>query len=293
MAYCKNCGNYCGDNDSKFCSNCGATMGEQQPPQKQKPEINKFAKIYLVIALLIIAVVIALFVGKSLAKKEIEDAQITESTQNVSTTEAENEEEFGKVSGKTTQKETEEESVSVSREIVVVTVPVQPNYYPASNWSWDSSNPEVRNITYDTPTHAGVNLRVEPTDESAKIIVLPEGTKVIRIDSANEAVNAKYIKVVALYNGNTYVGYVMQRYVSTFTGSAYIYRVSYNTPSHAGLVLRAENSADSEKLMVIPEGTQLMLVNNVDTGDYWAVKVFLNGEIYSGYVLGRYVEYVG
>lgn len=293
MAYCKNCGNYCGDNDCKFCSNCGATMGEQQPPQKQKPEINKFAKIYLVIALLIVAVVIALFVGKSLAKKEIEDAQITESTQNVSTTEAENEEEFEKVSGKTTQKETEEESVSVSREIVVVTVPVQPNYYPASNWSWDSSNPEVRNITYDTPAHAGVNLRVEPTDESAKIIALPEGTKVIRIDSANEAVNAKYIKVVALYNGNTYVGYVMQRYVSTFTGSAYTYRVSYNTPSHAGLVLRAENSADSEKLMVIPEGTQLMLVNNVDTGDYWAVKVFLNGEIYSGYVLGRYVEYAG
>ena len=284
MAYCKKCGNYCGDGDSKFCSNCGTPMSEQPAPQKSKPEINKFAKIYLVIALLVVAVVIALFVGKSLAEKDMKEAENTETSQVFSTTQEEKEE---------TEEETEEivkESVSVSQEIVVVTVPVQPNYYPASNWSWDSSNPEVKNITYDTPSHAGVNLRVSPTDDSAKIVVLPEGTKVIRINAANESSNSKYIRVVALYNGNTYVGYVMQRYVSTFTGASYNSRISYNTPDHLGVVLRAGDSGNSQKIMVVPEGTQVMVVNNVDEGAYWPVKVFYNGEIYSGYVLGEYVE---
>lgn len=291
MAYCKNCGNYCGDGDCKFCPNCGTTMGEQQTsPEKQKTEINKFAKIYLVIALLVTAVVVSLFVGKSLAKKDLKESETTEASQVVTTTEKEvlTEEE----SKDATVKETVKESVSVSQEIVVVTVPVQQSYYPVTGWSWDYSNPDVRNITYDTPAHAGVKLRVSPTDESAYSMVLSEGTKVIRVNAANETVNDKYIKVVALVNGNTYIGYVMQRYVSSFSGVAYSRRVAYNTPSHAGLVLRAGSSGYSEKLMVIPEGTSLRLLDS-STGAYWKVEALYNGGVYTGYVLSTYIEYVG
>ncbi len=288
MAYCKNCGNYCGNSDCKFCPNCGTTMGEQQSvSQKPKAKINKFAKIYLVIALLVVAVVIALFVGKNLAKKDLKETESTETSQVMSTTEKEEVE-----TEEETEKETVKESVSVSQEIVVVTVPVQQNNYPAGDLSWDYGNPDVRHITYDTPSHAGVNLRVYPTDDSEKILVLPEGTKVMRINTANESYNDKYIKVVALYNGNTYTGYVMQRYVSTFSGVTYNYRISYNTPSHAGLVLRAGSSGYSEKLMVIPEGTSVQVVDS-NTGAYWNVNVFYNGQIYSGYLLSTYIEYVG
>ena len=296
MAYCKKCGNYCGD--SKFCSNCGTPIDEKQTePQKPKAQINRFAKIYLVIALLVVAVVIALFVGKNLGKKDTEKIESTETTQVVSTTEKviEAEEETEKETEKET--ETVKESVSVSQEIVVVTVPVQQSYYPVSGWSWDNSNPNVRFITYDTPSHAGVKLRVYPTDESAYSMVLSEGTKVMRVNAANETSSDKYIKVVALVNGNTYVGYVMQRYVSTYTNSynmasVYSYRVSYSTPGHAGLVLRAGSSGYSEKLMVIPEGTSLNLINNT-TGAYWEVEALYNGAVYHGYVLSTYVEYVG
>lgn len=289
MAYCKKCGNYCGDGDCKFCPNCGTTMGEQQPASEaSKPKINKFAKVYVLIAIFVVAVVISLFIGKSLAKKDLQETETVTETQEVSTTEEKEEED------KEEPKETEEVSVSVSQEIVVVTVPVkQYEYYEALNWSWDSANPEVKNITYDTPSHAGVNLRVYPSDDSEKIMVLPEGTKVIRVNAANEESNAKYIKVVALVNGKTYIGYVMQRYVSTFTGAAYDWRISYDTPDNLGVVLRAGDSGDSEKIMVVPEGTKVLVVNNVDEGAYWPVKVFYNGEIYSGYVLGRYVEDVG
>ncbi|MBO5065546.1 MAG: SH3 domain-containing protein [Clostridia bacterium] len=296
MAYCKNCGNYCGDSDCKFCPNCGTTMGEQElVPQKGKNKISKFAIVYLLVSLFVVAVVIALFIGKSSAKKDVDSTESTETTQVVSTTgvtQAETEKE--------TESETVKESVSVSQEIVVVTVPVQQSYYPAGNWSWDYSNPELRFITYDTPGHAGVKLRAEPVDESAYSMVLPEGTKVIRVNAANETYNTKYIKVVALVNGNAYMGYVMQRYVSAYTdsdynynsGSVYNYRISYDTPSHAGVVLRAGSSGYSEKLMVIPEGTSVRVLDS-STGAYWKAEVLYNGGVYTGYILGKYIEYVG
>lgn len=144
-------------------------------------------------------------------------------------------------------------------------------------------------ITYDTPAHAGVNLRETPEDDSVKIMVLPEGTTVTRLFEPGETTETKYVLVRVEVDGVEYTGYVMQRYVSTFSGATFDSYVSYNTPSHAGLVLRETADGNSEKIMVIPEGTQLRVVDNT-TGAYWAVDAFYNGGIYSGYVLAKYIE---
>ncbi len=144
-------------------------------------------------------------------------------------------------------------------------------------------------ITYDTPAHAGVNLRETPEDDSVKIMVLPEGTTVTRLFEPGETTETKYVLVCVEVDGVEYTGYVMQRYVSTFSGATFDSYVSYNTPSHAGLVLRETADGNSEKIMVIPEGTELRVTDNT-TGAYWAVDAFYNGGIYSGYVLAKYIE---
>ncbi len=146
-------------------------------------------------------------------------------------------------------------------------------------------------ITYDTPAHAGVNLRETPDDDSVKITVLPEGTEVLRLFEAGETSQTKYVLVSVVIDGVEHTGYVMQRYVSTFTGASFDAYVSYDTPDHAGLVLRETASYYSDKILVIPEGTELRVTDN-STGAYWAVDAFYNGEIYSGYVLSTYIEYV-
>lgn len=144
-------------------------------------------------------------------------------------------------------------------------------------------------ITYDTPGHAGVNLRETPEDDGVKIMVLPEGTAVTRLYAEGETTDTEYILVAVEIEGEEFVGYVMQRYVSTFTGASFDSYVSYETPDHAGLVLRETSSYYSEKILVLPEGTILRVVDNT-TGAYWAVDAIYEGQIYSGYVLAKYIE---
>ena len=81
----------------------------------------------------------------------------------------------------------------------------------------------------------------------------------------------------------------MQRYVSSPDGAAFDSIVSYDTPSHAGVVLRNEKSGDGEKIMVVPEGTQVRVIDS-NTGAYWYVDVFYDGELYNGYIFGKYIE---
>ncbi len=144
-------------------------------------------------------------------------------------------------------------------------------------------------ISYDTPAHAGVNLRESPTDESFKIMVLPEGTTVRRLFEPGENEETKYVLVSVEIDGVEYVGYVMQRYISCCDYSMFESYVSYNTPSHAGLVLRETADGNSDKIMVIPEGTQLRVCDDT-TGAYWAVEALYEGECYYGYVLAKYIE---
>ena len=246
---------------------------------KEKKSKAKFVIIPLVIALVIcILIIIALVVLGSLGLLGVGVAGFfafnktnTPETTNVAVVE-------------TTEATTEEPTT----QIITTTEPTIPqttyNYEPDPYYGANTFY-----ITYDTPAHAGVNLRETPEDNSAKIMVLPEGTTITRLYGDGETAQTKYILVCVEINGTKYTGYVMQRYVSTFSGASFDSYVSYNTPGHAGLVLRETSSGTSNKIMVVPEGTELRVTDNT-TGAYWAVDVFYEGELYSGYVLSTYIE---
>ena len=160
------------------------------------------------------------------------------------------------------------------------------NFEPWSDY--DDLDPQIRHVTTDTPGHAGINLREGLSSDSNLIMIIPEGAYVYWVDDVEES--RTYIKISVKADGKTYTGYAMERYVTTFTGAAFDDMVSYDTPDHAGLVLRESDSKDSKAIMTVPEGTEVRIwEHDTDTKEYWWVDVFYNGEIIDGYLLGEYI----
>lgn len=263
------------------------TVEPTPTPKKKKKSKSKGAIIALVIALVLcIIIIIGLVVmgvlgllGVGVAGIFMLNKNEDSAVQVVETTEAITEEEVTENGGVIATEPTPTDANNTAQEVTKEYN--QPDYYGGNSLY----------ITYDTPAHAGVNLRETPEDDSVKIMVLPEGTEVVRLFEAGETSQTKYVLVSVLVDGVEYRGYVMQRYISTFTGASFDAYVSYDTPDHAGLVLRETSSYYSDKILVIPEGTELRVTDNT-TGAYWAVDAFYNGDIYSGYVLSTYIEYV-
>ncbi len=144
-----------------------------------------------------------------------------------------------------------------------------------------------RNITYDTPEHKGIELRREPNKNSECLVVIPEGTEVALLD--NLKFTKDYNKVFVTIDGVCYAGFVMQRYMTTFTGALFDSRVCYNTPEHKGVVLRDKATYYSEAIMVVPEGTEVRIMQIPENG-YYPVAIFYNEEIFYGHILEKYVE---
>lgn len=167
----------------------------------------------------------------------------------------------------------------------------KPEAEPDANDYADFNDPyglNIRNITYDTPGDAGVNLRKEPNSTSELIIVIPEGTEVRVLNSDKDTKD--YRKIAVEIDGKIYAGFVMQRYLTTFTGAAFDSRICYNTPDHAGVVLRKDGTYYSDSIMIVPEGTQVRVIQIPNENGYIPVDIFYKGEIFSGYVLEKYVE---
>ena len=134
-------------------------------------------------------------------------------------------------------------------------------------------------ISYQTPGHAGVNLRQGPGDTYAKLAVLKEGA-VLRYTGGK---NGGYVSVDYFGTGSKQSGWVLEEYLINDSSGGELYpgfapapgvdlaRISYATDSHAGLVLRAESTYYSEKLGVLPEGTVLYLLGGSANG-YTQVK---------------------
>ena len=144
-----------------------------------------------------------------------------------------------------------------------------------------------RKITNDTPNHSGVNLRALPDKNSQLIITIPEGTEVRFLSDVSD--NRMYNKIAVTVGDTVYIGYVMERYLTTFTGTAFNMVVANNTPGHRGANLYKEESVNSEVVFVAPEGSDIRSWYNDDHGSLKFVDVFYNGNIYSGYMLDEYI----
>lgn len=71
--------------------------------------------------------------------------------------------------------------------------------------------------------------------------------------------------------------------------------VSYETPSHAGINIRAERSVSSEKLVTLPEGTGFTVLESMtdEAGSQVLVETYYGGVYYKGYVFIQYIVPVG
>lgn len=168
-------------------------------------------------------------------------------------------------------------------------------------------------INSNTPNGDGVNMRKYNDANSAKVVTLPEGTW-LTYGETKTLNGDEYILCTATVNGRDYTGYVITKYildmgqhvagpkpdvytteaqtqkqepdVNDYTG----YYISYNTPENKGLVLRQEATYYSDVLVVVPEGTQVNVIDNSGK-EYWGVSLYINGNYYEGYVLKKYIEY--
>lgn len=153
----------------------------------------------------------------------------------------------------------------------------------------DESDPSVRKITDDTPDNAGVNMRSKPNSSSDLIMTIPEGTGIRILD---ETAVGGYYKIEVRADGKAYEGYVMERYVSTFSGASFDSIVS-STPNRAGAPLYKERSGSSRVIMSVPEGTQVRVWDQDDSEEYYSVDVSIDGAVYSGFMLSKYIKHVG
>ena len=168
----------------------------------------------------------------------------------------------------------------------VPTAPTEPVSYHISEADHLFTVPDdisKRNITYDTPENKGVNLRSAPNSNSSLIMVIPEGTKVTYLGGSG---NSNYDKIAVVVGDVVYVGYVMHRYLTTFTGSVYDCEISRN--SFNGANLKSEDYDDSKTIVFLPSGTDVKVIQGtIGANEYCCVEAFYNDQIYTGYVWGR------
>ena len=176
--------------------------------------------------------------------------------------------------------------------------------------------PGIYRVSYATPAHAGVVVRQGPSSSTTKLGVLSEGT-LVEYDSLVPPQNG-YAKICWVDNGHLSYGWVMTAYLiyhsdAAFSGNwgsetptsapttagkssgggmgheGYPY-VSYNTPAHAGVVVRSGPSSSSENLGVIPEGTAVKSSGRRLNG-YSEVVVDPYGQGYRGWIMTDYITY--
>lgn len=65
-------------------------------------------------------------------------------------------------------------------------------------------------------------------------------------------------------------------------------QISYNTPGHEGLNVRAEASVHSDLIITLPEGTNVEILGGGNS-EYIQIRTSFNGVLYEGYILKKYI----
>ena len=76
------------------------------------------------------------------------------------------------------------------------------------------------------------------------------------------------------------------RGVTLLSGNSYM--VGYDTPGHAGLVLRSGPGSSYQNLLTVPEGT-VLIYNGQLSGSYITVEFFIDGVYYTGWLMHSYL----
>lgn len=149
--------------------------------------------------------------------------------------------------------------------------------------------------TYGEYDGESLNMRSGPSRDYDLIVEVPDGSDVELLGFSNKSNDWICVR----YKG--YAGWVLNKYI--FSKDEYDYdsfnvytygRISYNTPSHGGLVVRSGPSYYDEEITILPEGTLVDFHDSYydkNNGYMQISTVDSNEEI--GYVLVEYLEFMG
>lgn len=156
-------------------------------------------------------------------------------------------------------------------------------------------------IVYNTPGKAGLVMRDAPSQNSEKLGVAPEGTRVY-VYSDDTSNNTGYVRVMVSFEYYDVNCYVLKDYLKYDSegfygedgnGNMKNAHVSYNTPNNAGLNLREEADSSSELICVIESGENVKIADGKIVNGY--VRVFYDhphaGHTYEGWLLKQYLVY--
>ncbi len=312
MAYCKHCGMPIDEKKDKRCPRCGE-FTDDRPQIAQSEKNSRIIIVVLLCVLVVLCLVCMLFVVFSNRNSQSPQPIISEDV--LTTIIVQNNNQYNNqynindvdqnqwvANGSVNSNNSGNNYVAAPK----TTAPKTYYTYTAGHKGLISSN---------TPNHDGVNMRKNNDANSSKVVTLPEGTWII-YDESKTLHGDEYIRCTATVNGKTYTGYVVTKYivdmgqhvagpkpdiyvtenqtqkqepeVNVATG----YYVSYNTPENKGLVMREKPAYKSDVLIVVPEGTELIINDgNSPDDEYWGVGVKINGVYYEGYILQKYIEY--
>lgn len=274
---CPNCGKSNAEN-AVFCSSCGASLKTKS--MTKKTDDNKLMSVIIVLSIIaaLIGFLLFRFVTGMKDRKQMKAFYDT-SAAYVDLTQDED------FCDETMPETNIEADTAISSERItdnadeLVTHTVE-NVSGTDNIASDAAE---YMISYHTPDHAGVNLRSEPLSSSKLIRLLKEGTLIRRtFQTINE-----YTFVELYEDGIT--GWVMSDYLETARSTAAAvpsYRVSFNTPGHAGVNMRYAPSSESDLIAVLKEGTAIN-VTSITSSGYTYVEV--NDTKTEGWIMTDYI----
>lgn len=146
--------------------------------------------------------------------------------------------------------------------------------------------------TYGEYDGDSLNMRSGPSRDYDLIVEVPDESNITLLGFSNT--NNDWICVQ--YKG--YAGWVLNKYVfpkQEYSYDIYTYgRINYDTPSHAGLVLRSGPSTSYEKVAVLSEGTIISFDDSYyDENNGYIEVSTLGSNPQSGYLLVEYLEGLG
>lgn len=150
-----------------------------------------------------------------------------------------------------------------------------------------------------TPDSAGLVMRSAASSTSDKLGVLPEGSRVY-VYSDDASNKTGYVRVLATVGNGDLHCYVLKQYLefeSVFTANeasdeSVVRYVSFSTPDHAGINLRAEPSAASELICTIYEGERVEIVKGEASVNGYVKIVYAHphaGDYFYGWVLEKHL----
>lgn len=292
MAYCRNCGMPIDEKKDIRCPRCGE-FTDKPISESRKKDTNKT----LIVVLLSVIVLVCLFciTFVLVINKDTEPPVEEASPESVTTVIVQNNQNIVQ----------NVEGTQPHNEIYNNTQVPQANSSQAS-YSFISGKDGF--VSYNTPGHAGVNLRANNDAGSRVLVTLPEGTWVTLVETTT-VFGDSYVGVSVNLDGKYYTGYILAKYISGVGGigddgrgdepddgarndsdGSSGYYISYNTPEDKGVNIRSKASSYSDLIVTLPEGTDLVFAELHDANDYCFVGAYLNGQYYEGYVLTKYID---